>query len=134
MGVSVGTWLSTHVDLASLIMPRGNLENVMKSKGAWKSVAADVRALMRDTETGQVVFSFASDMLASTELETVIQQGLAAVVAAQFSEVSISEFRQGVDVTVNLFEAKGLPQKRNISFDTFGTANHTTIAAPKSEA
>jgi len=64
-GVTVTTWVTTHYELAVLVMDKGDLDVVVQAAGDWLSVSNQVHRLKAGSCLGAALFDFAAQMVTS---------------------------------------------------------------------
>ena len=109
-GVKVPTWLASHLDLLSLLVPERDLQRVYQANGAWDLVADSIKNLMGSSLVGKTVFSFCSALVNAAHYKGLPEAMLNELKATNFDEQKISDYKTKTKEAADSFKALGFIQ------------------------
>ena len=109
-GVKVPTWLASHLDLLSLLVPERDLHRVYQANGAWDLVADSIKNLMDSSLVGKTVFSFCSALVNAAHYKSLLEGMLEEIKATNFDEQKILDYKIKAKEAADSFKAMGFIQ------------------------
>ena len=105
--VKTMTYLETHAELLSLVLPKGPLDAVISAQGDWGKASDHVEALLGSGPLGRALFTFAGLTANATSFQKAIDSMLDLVVQQSFSKEAIEHFKVEAAACTDQFKASG---------------------------
>jgi len=132
--VQVHTWVETHLDLASIILPKDDLTAVAAARSNWKQVAPQIARLTSASKLGAAVFGVVAGIVNSTAFGHDIKDIVDELLLTQMAAEDIASMKSKCEVVVDQFKQAGiLTGKRSITLDLAGLEFTVVVMDPSQD-
>lgn len=119
-GVTPTTWLRSHVELASVLLDRSDMDAVLAA-GSWKEVSPQVARLTTSCQLGAALFQFAGVMANSATFADEVKSELTRLFQGGATELKLGAFKSACEEKARHYCSSGLlVAKRKVTVDFIG--------------